>query len=557
MAGYERLLHVDPFGDQGNSNMWTWASVWVDNDDDYIFFRIETGFEMNLQDSYNNITVALDTDNNAGTGASIYGIGAEVLYNFGQRSGSIRLGGSSYPIGHNVIQMISAPTVSSDQFEFAISRSASLLGISLFQGGSVKITIYNDQYNTDRVPNESGGLLYTFDNSDTPPLPEYSISKPSEDLLRILSYNVLFDNLFENPLESNYRRILQALVPDIIGFQEIYNHSSDATAEKVKSLTDPNQTWYHSKIQPDIIAISRYPIEDAHLIPGSNSSGGGNGAFLINLLPQYDSKLIFIVAHTPCCENNSGRQQEIDAIMAFVRGVKTGNSPFSVPEQTPIVIVGDMNLVGNQQQLETLLTGDIINQSLYGADFNPDWDDSAFEDAFPKTSNLPFAFTWFNESSSFSPGRLDCIIYSGSVMTLRNSYTLFTRSLTQSQLFDHYLDTEDVILASDHLPIIADFELGNVSSSATTVDHAHLNIDVSPNPSSSQINVSYNLKEGSFVDIYLLDSKGRKVREVRSGWQGPGQQELKINGTALSGGIYYLRIRMDAYEQTEKIMFIR
>ena len=89
-----------------------------------------------------------------------------------------------------------------------------------------------------------------------------------------------------------------------------------------------------------------------------------------------------IVAHPPCCSNDQGRQDEIDAFMAFLRESKDGGE-FDIAEDTPIVIVGDMNLVGLNQQVKTLLTGDIINEIEYGQDFLPDWDGTALEDVKP------------------------------------------------------------------------------------------------------------------------------------------------------------------------------
>ena len=72
---------------------------------------------------------------------------------------------------------------------------------------------------------------------------------------------------------------------------------------------------------------------------------------------------------------------------------------------------------------------------------------------------MPFSYTWYNEGSNFSPGRLDYIIYSGSNLLLQNSYSLFTPSLPLDSLIAFNLLADDAVVASDHLPIIADFEL--------------------------------------------------------------------------------------------------
>ena len=154
-------------------------------------------------------------------------------------------------------------------------------------------------------------------------------------------------------------------------------------------------------------------------------------------IPNLAEDLLFIVAHTPCCGNDAARQVEVDAIMAFLRDAKAGTGNLQLAENAPVIIAGDMNFVGNAQQLETLLTGDIINTFPYGNDFEPDWDGSDLIDSRPYTTGLPMAFTWYREASSFSPGRLDFTIYTGSNLTLKNNYALFTDALPQDLSLIH------------------------------------------------------------------------------------------------------------------------
>ena len=75
-----------------------------------------------------------------------------------------------------------------------------------------------------------------------------------------------------------------------------------------------------------------------------------------------------------------------------------------------------MNLVGDRSQQLSLVTGNIQNESIFGPDFSPDWDGSAFVDAKLYSTHEPLAVTWINPFSSFSPGRLDYLLYTASVM---------------------------------------------------------------------------------------------------------------------------------------------
>lgn len=534
-------LHIDTPGDDDNSNI-DFGRLWVSNDQDFLFIRIEVRKELNLQ-SNNQITLYLDTDNDASTGLNINGIGAEISYNLGQRNGQARLDGFTASIDHSDIGLVTAPTVTSEEFEIAINRKSSLYGIPFFSGQDIKISFEVETFSGDQIPDQGQFISYTLDELIMATPPAYSIKKNQEDHLRILSYNVLFDNLFEPGLQGAYDRIISAIAPEIIGFQEIYDFSASQTAAKVENFlpSDPNEQWYRAKIQPDIIAVSRYPILGSFLIQGASSNPQGNGAFLIDLNPTYNSQLLFIVAHTPCCDNEDERQRELDAIMAFVRNAKDGTGPLSLEPQTPIVIVGDMNMVGLRRQQQTLLTGDLFYQAIYGPDFDPDWDNTPLEDGIPYVTNQPLAITWYNPSSSFSPGRLDYIVYSGSVMDLKNIYSLFTPALPEDSLTHYNLFGQDVVFASDHLPVVADFEL-NLSSAVRVPGKQIIPLDIRPNPFQSNTQLSYQLETSTAVSIQFFDARGQLVRSWDVGQQVAGVHTFKLDRKGFSPGIYFCQV---------------
>ncbi len=84
------------------------------------------------------------------------------------------------------------------------------------------------------------------------------------------------------------------------------------------------------------------------------------------------------------------------------------------------------------------------------------------------------SFTWYDENNPFSPGRLDYIVYSGSVMELVNSYSLFTLGLSQNELGEHALESRDAVNASDHLPLVADFKFRDITGIDDIIERARL-----------------------------------------------------------------------------------
>ncbi|MEN8194559.1 MAG: endonuclease/exonuclease/phosphatase family protein, partial [Bacteroidota bacterium] len=372
-------------------------------------------------------------------------------------------------------------------------------------------------------------------------------------------------------LKESNSRILKAINPDIIGLQEINNHSSEQTAELIEEFlpSSINEQWFSSKQGSDIVVISRYPISQSFYVEG-------NGAFLIDLSKNYEQDLLLINAHPPCCAKNDERQKEIDAFMAFIRDAKEEGGALTLKENTPIVILGDMNLVGYNQQQKTLITGDIVNTNDYGDKFIPDWDTTSLMDTKPPTTHSPSTFTWYNKRSDFAPGRLDYIVYTNSVIEHQNGFVLFTNELPQDSLDKYNLLYDDATRASDHLPVVADFNFGPIVS-VNQVDNEKPNnfvlLQNYPNPFNPSTTIKYkipsverdlsrsNKSELKFalqnVSLKIYDILGREVAILVNKQQLPGNYEVKFDGRNLASGVYYYQLKTDSFIQSRKMILMK
>ncbi|MDX1430014.1 MAG: endonuclease/exonuclease/phosphatase family protein [Rhodothermales bacterium] len=473
--------HTDPVSAPAGSV--DFGRVWITNDERYLFVRIEVGSEILVQEG-NEITMYVDADDDPGTGQPVQGIGAELTWHLGSRTGTIYpQAGSPFPVEHAAIGIVTSPTISSADFELAFALDAKPDGTNLlFDGGRIRLFI-EDAAGGDRLPDGPGGVSYVFeDASGLPPLDSTPLGKERAADLRLLSYNVERDGLFEAARTPAYRRILRALQPDIIGFQEILQYTAEETEQVVSTaLPPPDGEQWHSDRISDLVIVSRFPILQSFPIRGVTSNPA-NGAFLLDLREEWGTNLLLIVAHPPCCRADDARQTEIDAMMAFLRSAMTEGGDVDLDDRTPVVILGDMNLVGFKEQLNTLLTGEIVNTSVFGLSFAPDWDDTDLADLLPRHSSLPMTFTWYNEESSFHPGRLDYMIYTDSVLEPANRYVLFTPSLPGDTLASHGLLPSDATVASDHLPVVGDFRY---ASTGTTNEPREVNPSLSLRSSSS------------------------------------------------------------------------
>ena len=538
------VLHADPLGDAAGLDL---GRLRAASDADYVYLSFELADALNLQND-NALTLYLDTDADAATGAPVHGIGAELVWTFGARSGTFHPEGSApVPVTHADFGFLSAPTVTGDRFELGIRRDAAVGGVPLFGGAAVRLVL-RDGADGDVLPDAPGGVELILDDAPRA-RPPVHLERVHPDHLRVLSYNVLRDGLFVPERTEPYRRIFEAVAPDVVALQEVYDHGPDAVAARMTELLPlpEGEAWHAAGVGSDVLVVSRYPVTEA--VPLCNEPGVPttcNGAFRLDLRPAFDTDLYLVVAHPPCCANDGPRQEELDLLAAHLRDRRADGT---LAEGTPVVLAGDMNLVGERRQLETLLTGAIVNTDRFGEGGPPDWDGTAFADAAPPTTGLPTTATWFNDAESFWPGRLDYIVYSDAMLGAGRAFALHTPSLTDEERARYGLAPADSDV-SDHLPVVADFVL------APDGLGLYLHPPV-PNPTDGPFELHYELPAATEVSLHVYDMLGHVVLK---GWDGPqaaGAHALALDGTDLVPGVYFCRLRTPAGDHVQRLVVTR
>lgn len=360
--------YMDAAGDGGTVDF---GNVAVANDQDYLYIRFEVTGDVQ-PDEQQNMELYLDTDMNAATGTAFGGIGAELTWKFGVRSGTFKPAATSYTVAHDNIGLMMGPTFSNNQFEVALKRNIIPGGTSVLMANPTVRFILRDATSGDLAPN-AGSISYTFvAGSDVPPTTP--MARESAGHIRIASWNILSDGIFTAAKQPAQNRILDAINPDVLLFCEVFNHTAAQVKTQVEVFlpSGAGQTWYTAKVDAANVVCSRYPITQTWLI-GSTTSYR-ESAFLIDLGASQAKDLLFIAAHLRCCTDDASRQVECDRIISFIRDARTAGGVINLPQDTPIVIAGDMNFVGWRQQYDTLLNGDIVDNATYGADYPPDWD---------------------------------------------------------------------------------------------------------------------------------------------------------------------------------------
>ena len=536
------LLGADSPNDGGTVDF---ANVWVANDQDYLYIRFETGGEVQ-PDEQQDIRIYVDTDMNAGTGTSFGGIGAELVWELGGRTGTFYSPGAT-TLDHPDIGLLVGPTVSNTEFELALRRDALPNGSDpLFTGSQVRFVL-RDADSGDTMP-DSGGLAYTFAaGSDV--APSLSLAKDAQEDIRIACWNVQNDGLFDGgSSEAAQGRLLNAMDPDVLILSETWNHNaSEAVAIIEQHLpSGAGESWEGVKLDQGNVIVSRFPILDSWEVnPGYRIT-----AALVELGPGYDTDLLVIANHWRCCTADGDRQEEADSVIEFLADARTSGGLIDLPVDTPIVLGGDFNLVGWRQQLDTVMTGDIINEGIYGPDSAPDWDGTDL--AVPPTRHPDgrAAFTWFNPFSSFYPGVLDWILYTDSAMTLKNHYILETRTMLPATLSANGLVSDDSWVASDHAPRVADFSLSNPLSpvpDGTPLRHGSRLMPNVPNPFNPSTQLHFEMAAAGEVELAVYDARGHLVRDFKVGHMEAGSHSVMWNGADQAGrpaasGVYHVQL---------------
>ena len=71
----------------------------------------------------------------------------------------------------------------------------------------------------DFIPEESGGILFSIGDELVPQVEPILIEKFNENDIRLVSYNTWNEGMLDPDRQDHFKRILQALDPDVIVFK--------------------------------------------------------------------------------------------------------------------------------------------------------------------------------------------------------------------------------------------------------------------------------------------------------------------------------------------------
>jgi autotransporter-associated beta strand protein len=293
--------------------------------------------------------------------------------------------------------------------------------------------------------------------------------------VRVVTYNVLNDAIFPetNPTRAErFARVAAAVDADVWVLQELFNHSGPQVQSLFNSIAplEGGASWNVYKSSGEFAIVSR----DSLSLTRSNTSPAGAkpvAAALVNLPnATYAKDLYLMNAHFKAFSGTTEqaqRQADADAIINWMRDARTAGGTINLASGTPMVALGDFNIVDGPQPLNTVIDGNIINEATYGVDSPPDWDGTSSTDPVP-THNATGSttWTWRQDGSGFAPSRLDYVVYTDSVISAPHKFVLNTFTMTAADRAATGLFAFDVTLDNtgnnyDHLPVVVDFRFGS------------------------------------------------------------------------------------------------
>lgn len=424
--------------------------VAITHDIDWVYFYIRTTNEVALDENTlpNTINLVIDFDNDPNTGSNYanLGLGAEMVIDFPSRSVTLfsSEGVISRP-GINSVGVHVAPVYSAFEFEIAINRSLVNL-----KDEDIRF-MWSEGDVSSSIP-QSGGVHVLTDYSD--PITPIPLERAVDTEIRVAFWNVKRE-LDNTSVYDSYNRILDATNPDIIGFSEVEDYTPQFVADLLNMWLplEGEVSWFVEKDDYDLMIASRFPIVSTFPTIDRQMPA------LISTESVWGVPTLFTCSHLKCCGGDRKRQKQADDYMSFLRGALEPGGILDRHKGSPIIYGGDLNMVGLSGPINTLETGDIFDNNLYGDDFSPDWDSSKLTQIVARLTDRAMDYTWRNDSGSYMPGKLDYIIISDAVIEVLRAYSLQTSDLSEARLAQYKLKPHDAENASDHFMVVADLAL--------------------------------------------------------------------------------------------------
>ena len=81
--------------------------------------------------------------------------------------------------------------------------------------------------------------------------------------------------------------------------------------------------------------------------------------------------------------------------------------------------------------------------------------------------------------------------------------------------------------------------------------------NIYPNPFNSVTNITYGVPKYTNVQIVIFDLSGKQIESLISEFQSPGYHSMNWNADNHPSGVYFVKMIVGEYVNTQKLMLIK
>ncbi|NQT25254.1 endonuclease/exonuclease/phosphatase family protein [candidate division KSB1 bacterium] len=422
--------------------------------------------------------------------------------------------------------------------------------------------------------------------------------------LDFMAFNIWQEGTSVSNGLTKIKNIIVEVNPDVVGFSEVRNYNGqDWTAKIVDELSSEGLQYHRGYAGGDVSVISKFPIQDFYLIPGSGGSIAGfhldiNGEIIIVACGHLD--YMYYACYLPRGYNGgSPNWNMIDD--------GTGN-PDPVTDVSQILSYNLLSTKDEQVNAFLNYTENKTEPVVFMGDFNDpshlDWtantsamfdhngvvvpwqntmllEDSGYTDSyrefFPNEVDNP-GITWPSYahgkgSTSWTPladdrDRIDYIFYKGGDIQTKYAALVGPReSYANNEISTTFTANEHFIAdslewPSDHKAVFATLTFPHITK-VNEFGHSDMIKNFSlgnnyPNPFNSSTTISYSMKKSSHVSLNIYNVHGRIIDTLINEYQFADTYFVHFDANNYTSGIYFYKLCIgNEFVETKKFSLIR
>ena len=395
----------------------------------------------------------------------------------------------------------------------------------------------------------------------------------SQNKVTYMTYNLLNYPNSSSTRNPYFKKIIQAVKPDLLVVDEMKYSSgvnifltnvldtSYAAAAFIQGHDTNDELYYKKSL---FTFISNVPIFTA--LRDINQ-------FTVVYKLTRDTLLIYS-AHLKASQGSTNEQKRL-AEVSNLRAVTD-----TLPANTAYILSGDFNLYKSAEPAYQAL----INQTNSGYFIDPsragNWhNNSSYKDIHTQATRTNqvggdgswgglddrFDFILFSEAINQS---IDIGYVMNSYHSFGNDGNHFNQSINSGSNTAVSQDIANALYyASDHLPVIAQFDFGpTVSVSDKNLISKFELYQNYPNPFNPSTTIKYSIpvlgkQNALFVQLKIYDTLGREIRTLVNESQFQKNYQVQFDASELPSGIYFYRLSViggsNTYSQTKKMILLR